>query len=332
MSPRRFLAALLLLGAATPALRGFNLSECDGSNTPGNAGILLGWTQPTATSMGGIRLDDGGAPASGLTTAEVDAAWQASFADWSTTTLTTLAFPTPTPTPVTDGQLETALAGGALGSQVCTVITSATSLAGPPVRTGWAAITISDPTGTLGITLTAFLPATRRILFSNILLNDDRAAGASGFLIGGSGTGGHDFQSVATHEIGHFIGGDHSALLPSLMFPFLAAGLAKPLDSDDRDIARFLYPTGATGLLPEANDLTFLDCFNVASSGEVRAPAHAGGCDLSLRAPPGTLPFAGALLLLVLTMGGRLARRPVRGSGGALPCAPPPWPCYSSPP
>ena len=54
-----------------------------------------------------------------------------------------------------------------------------------------------------------------------------------------------DLQSVATHEIGHLLGLDHSGLAEAVMFPFgdtTAAGERRSLSLDDLLGVAFLYP------------------------------------------------------------------------------------------
>src|SRR5581483_2405411 len=53
---------------------------------------------------------------------------------------------------------------------------------------------------------------------------------------------GEDLQTVATHEIGHFLGLDHSAVVRAIMFPF-ASDLTTLSDDDVAGIAA-LYPKG----------------------------------------------------------------------------------------
>jgi hypothetical protein len=57
------------------------------------------------------------------------------------------------------------------------------------------------------------------------------------------GTGGEDLQTVATHEIGHFFGLDHSAIVRAVMFPFAPASL-QTLGYDDVAGISVLYPKG----------------------------------------------------------------------------------------
>jgi len=57
-----------------------------------------------------------------------------------------------------------------------------------------------------------------------------------------SGGPGEDLQTVATHEIGHFFGLDHSAIVRSVMFPF--ASDLTTLSYDDVAGIATLYPKG----------------------------------------------------------------------------------------
>jgi Matrixin len=68
------------------------------------------------------------------------------------------------------------------------------------------------------------------------------------------GQGAYDLESLLTHELGHWIGLDHSAVIRAMMFPFApppgqftgtrptAQAPDAPLADDDRTGARFLYP------------------------------------------------------------------------------------------
>ena len=55
------------------------------------------------------------------------------------------------------------------------------------------------------------------------------------------GSSGSDLQTVLTHEIGHFLGLDHSAVVKAMMFPY-APPLERTLGSDDVAAISLLYP------------------------------------------------------------------------------------------
>jgi hypothetical protein len=77
------------------------------------------------------------------------------------------------------------------------------------------------------------------------------------------GSTGQDLQTVATHEIGHFFGLDHSAVVRATMFPF-APDVLQTLSWDDVAGMAALYPR------------TPLDVGTGNISGTVRTPAGAG--------------------------------------------------------
>lgn len=53
----------------------------------------------------------------------------------------------------------------------------------------------------------------------------------------------YNMQHALTHEIGHLLGLDHSAVLSAVMFPYVPHGSDAPLlDSDDRNAIANLYP------------------------------------------------------------------------------------------
>ena len=74
-----------------------------------------------------------------------------------------------------------------------------------------------------------------QMLDADILFNP-----TSTFTTGG-GTA-QDLQTIATHEIGHFLGLDHSAVVRAIMFPFAANSL-NSLGSDDVAGISSLYPS-----------------------------------------------------------------------------------------
>ena len=62
------------------------------------------------------------------------------------------------------------------------------------------------------------------------------------------GTDGTDLQVVATHEIGHFFGLDHSAVVRAVMFPF--AGELTTLGYDDVAAISTIYPSMSQSFAP----------------------------------------------------------------------------------
>jgi hypothetical protein len=73
-----------------------------------------------------------------------------------------------------------------------------------------------------------------QILDADILFNP-----AVAFSTDGSGS--NDLQTVVTHEIGHFLGLDHSSVIKATMFPF-APPLERTLSYDDVAAMSSLYP------------------------------------------------------------------------------------------
>ncbi len=73
-----------------------------------------------------------------------------------------------------------------------------------------------------------------QILDADILFNP-----AVTFTMDGSGS--NDLQTVLTHEIGHFLGLDHSAVVKATMFPY-APPMERTLSSDDVAAISALYP------------------------------------------------------------------------------------------
>lgn len=53
---------------------------------------------------------------------------------------------------------------------------------------------------------------------------------------------GYSLLNLVEHEVGHFLGLDHSAIISSVMYPYVAAQGASALDSDDRVAVATLYP------------------------------------------------------------------------------------------
>ncbi|MFB3916757.1 MAG: matrixin family metalloprotease [Terriglobales bacterium] len=95
--------------------------------------------------------------------------------------------------------------------------------------------------GTLAVTLFRFNVSTGAMTKTDILFNPNPSgvtfttdpSSANGSII--------DLQTVATHEIGHFLGLDHSAVTNAVMFPF-SPDIRETLAADDVAGMSLLYP------------------------------------------------------------------------------------------
>jgi hypothetical protein len=115
-------------------------------------------------------------------------------------------------------------------------------------------ITANAPDVTVGSSAPALFAG--QILDSDTLFrNDGQASYATpAALATPQGVGAYDLESLLTHELGHWFGLDHSAVIRAIMFPFApppgqfigdrptAQAPDGPLADDDRTGARFLYP------------------------------------------------------------------------------------------
>lgn len=59
--------------------------------------------------------------------------------------------------------------------------------------------------------------------------------------------GNYNVQQVVEHEVGHLLGLDHSAVLSSMMYPYVGFGGVPVLDSDDKIAIANLYPKADSG-------------------------------------------------------------------------------------
>ncbi|MEJ7730130.1 MAG: matrixin family metalloprotease [Polyangiaceae bacterium] len=121
----------------------------------------------------------------------------------------------------------------------------------------------------------------------------------------------YDLQSVVTHEVGHFIGLDHSDLSEATMTPGYDDGTTelRTLDTDDIEAACEAYPpTRQVSCDPEPSNGLAYDCST--EGGEADGAGDAGGCAVgSTGASDAGGLAATASLLLGLTAAARRRRR-----------------------
>lgn len=96
------------------------------------------------------------------------------------------------------------------------------------------------PSGTLAVTLSYFSRSTGIMSEGDILFNPNQSWSTSGQ------PGRYDIQSILTHEIGHFLGLDHSGMVSSVMVPFGIPGSVdqRTLQYDDIAGISEIYPAG----------------------------------------------------------------------------------------
>ncbi|MFH1263680.1 MAG: matrixin family metalloprotease [Pseudomonadota bacterium] len=126
------------------------------------------------------------------------------------------------------------------------------------VESGWTSQSYSPPPGALAVSVSTYRTGDNAILDSDIHFNGEFFRwGVVDSIDEEQGGDVVDIQNIATHEIGHFIGLDHSSeniyeadqnLYLATMFFASGPGetFRRELHEDDIDAVRHLYPTNAT--------------------------------------------------------------------------------------
>jgi hypothetical protein len=160
--------------------------------------------------------------------------------------------------------------------------------------------------GVLGLTIISY-DSNRHIVAANIMFNPVASTGGSSpqpicFTTGdtnstcpSSGSIQQDLRTVATHEVGHFFGLDHSAVVKAIMFPF-APPLLQTLSYDDVAAIAFLYPGSApsvlTGSISGKVTLNNVGVFGAHVFADSTTAANAfSAFPLIRKSPIGTLTF-----------------------------------------
>lgn len=261
------LASCLLLAGPLGA---YEVAECDGDATLGNAAIVKGWLAPTQVTIGTIQIDNQGSPNSGLSAAAVNNDWANALAQWTSVPSTTLQVPATISQAVTPVQLQTSLSAGDT-RRLWLVVQPTTTKSGASPETGWAQITGTDPQSFLGLTFTVFDLNSREFVDADVLINDDPTPAGPRFYsrsVGAPIFGRFDLQGIMAHELGHFFGSDHSTQAGALMRAQAFAGVNVDVQVDDQNFLQFMYPgAGAAPPNPDSANLALTSCTSIAVSG-----------------------------------------------------------------
>jgi hypothetical protein len=144
-----------------------------------------------------------------------------------------------------DRRVADALPGGA--AQVDRAVAEWTSV--PDAQISFHDVGVRDglkagEDGQSSITLTDGLYADQRFIALTTTWYDDEGHVTEGDIqIDPMAIQGHyNLQQIIEHETGHLLGLDHSAVLSSVMYPYVSSGGVTSLDSDDRVAIATIYP------------------------------------------------------------------------------------------
>ena len=139
----------------------------------------------------------------------------------------------------------------------------------------------SFPQNALGFTRTIYDPSSGKILDADVLYNPTKSWSNSGAFAA------YDLQSVATHEIGHEMGFDHSQYATATMYYATPNGAThqRSLHSDDIAAVCYAYGNGAT-LPPECTTKAHCASGEVCTAGKcvvgvVTKKAYGASCTYS---------------------------------------------------
>lgn len=147
------------------------------------------------------------------------------------------------------------------------------------------------PYDTLAKTTVTFDPSTGQILDADIEINH-----AYNEITTGEASVVYDLRSILTHEIGHFLGLDHTDDPAATMYADYEPGSTEQRSLEDDDTAGLcaVYPPGRAGVC----DATPRGGLADYCKGETPAKDAGGGCDIASPSVPqtGTLPGPGTPL------------------------------------
>ncbi|MCA9665385.1 MAG: matrixin family metalloprotease, partial [Myxococcales bacterium] len=217
MSARRILP-LLAACACAVVLGASNSASAYVQQRSSTTGVPLKWTKLP------VRFNINTRAAKGVTNAQIAAAVRAAYAAWTAPSCTNVTVQD-TGSTQSDGNRQDS-------------VNTNSWLTGWPAEYG---------SSTLGLTLTIYNPQSGSINDADTVYNPNYTWSTSGsqFAI--------DVQSVATHEIGHQLGLDHTPITSATMFRSTGQGdtSQRSLHSDDIQGICGIYPSGQGGTTPE---------------------------------------------------------------------------------